>query len=87
MRARQVSRPRTSSVSNSGGAVLRPHTATRIGLEHLAGLDAQFDAGGAQSGFQSVVRELGGGQDLARLVQDRSAIAASPFLGISSAVS
>ena len=31
MRFRQVSRPSTSSVSNSGGAVLRPHTATRIG--------------------------------------------------------
>src|SRR5207249_6776465 len=31
MRARQVSRPNTSSVPKSGGAVLRPHTATRIG--------------------------------------------------------
>ena len=31
MRLRHVSRPSTSSVSNSGGASLRPHTATRIG--------------------------------------------------------
>src|SRR5262249_6234372 len=31
MRTRHVSRPSTSSVPNSGGAVLRPQTATRIG--------------------------------------------------------
>ena len=31
MRLRQVSRPSTSKVSNSGGASLRPHTATRMG--------------------------------------------------------
>src|SRR5206468_1061334 len=31
IRLRQVSRPRTSSVPNSGGAVFRPQTATRMG--------------------------------------------------------
>src|SRR5205807_8137115 len=31
MRFKDVSRPNTTSVSNSGGATLRPHTATRIG--------------------------------------------------------
>jgi hypothetical protein len=31
IRRRQVSRPRTSRVPNRGGAVLRPHTATRTG--------------------------------------------------------
>src|SRR6202035_1494159 len=31
IRARVVSRPSTSKVSNKGGAFLRPHTATRIG--------------------------------------------------------
>src|ERR1019366_1113227 len=31
IRRRQVSWPRTSRVPNSGGAVLRPHTATRTG--------------------------------------------------------
>src|ERR1700683_2223154 len=31
MRWRHVSRPSTTSVSNRGGATLRPHTATRTG--------------------------------------------------------
>ena len=51
------------------------------GLEHLAGFDAELCGGGAQRGFQAIVRELGGGEHFAALSAGRvSAIAASPFL-------
>ena len=55
-------------------------------LEHLPGLDPQAFGGGAQRGFQAVVRELRGGEYLARASPAPAGpCAASPFLGISSA--
>ena len=55
-------------------------------LEHLAGFDAELLGGGAQRGFEAVVRELGGRQNFAACSQNAcSAMAASPFFGISSA--
>ena len=49
MRFRQVSRPSTSSVSNSGGAFLRPHTATRMGWNIWPALIFSSLGAGAQA--------------------------------------
>ena len=74
--------------SESGGAVLRPQTATRMGSNIWPGFDAEAFGGGAQSGFETVVREFGGRQSFRRAFRARAApCAASPFFGISSAVS
>ncbi len=56
-------------------------------LEHLAGFDAQFFRGGAQRGFQSIMRKFRGSQRFRAFSSARDAIAASPFFGISSAAS
>ena len=50
---RQVSRPSTSSVSNSGGATLRPHTATRMGWNIWPALIFSLAAPGAQRGVEA----------------------------------
>ena len=61
MRSRQVSRPSTSRVANSGGAFLRPHTATRMGWNIWPALMPRALAA-ERSVFQRVVRELGRGR-------------------------
>src|SRR5262249_61493282 len=53
MRERQTSRPSASRVPNSGGAVLRPQTATRIGSNNLAPLIAKRPGAGRPRGPQS----------------------------------
>ena len=80
MRLRQVSRPSTSRVPNSGGAFLRPQTATRMGWNIWPALMPRRCGGGAQGGLQAVVGELGVGEDFAGASEGAQARAASPFL-------
>ena len=82
MRARQVSRPSTSSVPKSGGAVLRPQTATRIGSNIWPALIPSYVGRAAQRRLQPIVGELGGRErPRAPARGPARAIAASPFLG------
>ena len=70
MRSSDVSRPSTSSVPNSGGAFLRPHTATRMGSKHLAGFDAHWATAAARSAASNAsCVNSGRGQNLARAFQ------------------
>ena len=62
--------PKTSSVSNSGGAFLRPQTATRMGWNICPGLNSQLLSSGAESLIQRIVFELDVGQHIARARED-----------------
>ena len=81
MRPRQTSRPNTSSVPNSGGAVLRPHTATRTGSNIWPALTPRSRGRGAQGRFQPVVRKLRRGERFARLFEHPQRHRRVAFLG------
>src|SRR5215471_16656292 len=87
MRERQTSRPSTSRVPNSGGAVLRPQTATRIGSNICPALMPNWPAAArSEASSPSWVNSAVASVSCA-FSSTRLASAAAPFFGISSAAS